>query len=185
MARIVLITGGSRSGKSAYAQCLGEALPAPRVFVATCPVLDDETRERVRRHQADRAGRGWQTIEEQVDLVGALGRTPRPGVVLVDCLTRWINNLMYAGQQAGRDLTEDDVAARCRAILSACVPLTGRVIFVTNEVGMSIVPDTAVCRRFRDLAGRCNQVMAAGADAVALLVCGVPLVLKGQLPAEP
>jgi adenosylcobinamide kinase/adenosylcobinamide-phosphate guanylyltransferase len=179
----VLITGGSRSGKSVYAQSLAEALPAPRVFVATCPVLDEETRERVRRHQAARAGRGWETIEEQMDLEGALQRAGHAGVVLVDCLTLWINNLMYHAGQQGRDLTEDGIALRSRGLLAVCAAHPGTVIFVTNEVGMSIVPENAVCRRFRDLAGRCNQVIAADAGAVALLVCGLPLLLKGQLPA--
>ena len=179
----VLITGGSRSGKSAFALALAEALPAPRVFIATCPVLDEETRERVRRHRADRAGKGWETIEEQADLEGALRRAPHAGVVLVDCLTLWINNLMYQAGQEGRDLTEDDIALRSRSLLAACAAHPGTVIFVTNEVGMSIVPDNAACRRFRDLAGRCNQLVAADAGAVALLVCGVPLLVKGQLPA--
>jgi len=184
MARIILITGGSRSGKSAYAQRLAETFPGPRVFVATCPVLDQELRDRIRKHQAARAGRGWETVEEQTDLALALRRARQANVALVDCLTLWVNNLMYQAQQQGRELTEEELAARCRDVLAACDGSPSTLIFVTNEVGMGIVPESAVCRRYRDLAGRCNQLFAAAAETVALIVCGLPLVLAGQLPLQ-
>ena len=180
MGRIVLVTGGSRSGKSAHAQKLAEALPGPRTFIATCPVLDDEMRARVLRHKKDRAGRDWRTVEETADLPGALRNSKDSNVVLVDCLTLWVNNLMFAAEQERTLLVEDEIAARAQKVLAACAEIPGAVIFVTNEIGMGIVPDNAQARRFRDLAGRCNQVIAAGAAAVTLVVSGLPLELKTQ-----
>lgn len=190
MAEIVLVTGGSRSGKSRYAQELAEAVAGKRTFVATCPVVDEEMAERIRRHQRAR-GTGWITIEETVDLPGALRRAAGSGVVLVDCLTLWVNNLLYEetlrsdreagveGSAGSSGLSEDEMEARSREVLRACADLPGTVIFVTNEVGMGIVPDNALSRRFRDLAGRCNQVIAGGADRVVLMVSGIAATIKG------
>jgi adenosylcobinamide kinase/adenosylcobinamide-phosphate guanylyltransferase len=180
MARIILITGGARSGKSAYAQALAEAHAGPRTFIATCPVLDEETAARIRRHQAARAGGAWTTVEEELDLAAALRGWGGEGVALVDCLTLWVNNLLYRAERRGRTVSEDDVADRCREIAAVCRALAGTAIFVTNEVGLGIVPDNALARHYRDLAGRCNQVMAQAADAVVLMVSGLPLVLKGR-----
>lgn len=180
MARIVLVTGGSRSGKSGYAQRLAEGLAGPRVYVATCPVIDDEMAERVRRHRGDRAERDWQTVEETLDLAGVLRQhdTGNSTIFLVECLTLWINNLMWEAEQAGREVGEDDVAAHCRELLATCRAVAGTVILVTNEVGMGIVPDNALARRYRDLVGRCNQTVAAEADSVTLVSCGLPIQLK-------
>lgn len=180
MAQVILITGGARSGKSAYAQALAEALAGPRTFIATCPALDEETAARIRRHQAARAGGAWTTVEEESDLAAALRRWGGEGVALVDCLTLWINNLLYLAERRDRTVSEDDIAHRCREIVSVCRPLPGTAIFVTNEVGLGIVPDNALARLYRDLAGRCNQVMAEAADAVVLMVSGLPLCLKGK-----
>ena len=178
MANIILIVGGCRSGKSAYAQQAAESLPAPRLYVATCPVFDDELAQRVEAHRLARSGRGWETVEEQIDLAGVLGRS-RHQAVLVDCVTLWINNLMYSAQQESRDLTESAVAQQCCEVLEAAAACPGTVLFVTNEVGMGIVPDIPASRRYRDLAGRANQTIAARADAVTLVSCGIPLHLKG------
>jgi adenosylcobinamide kinase/adenosylcobinamide-phosphate guanylyltransferase len=180
MARVVLVTGGCRSGKSAYAQNLAESLPGRRAYVATCPVVDDEMRRRIEKHRQARS-QLWETFEEPLLLDGAIRSTAAFPVVLVDCLTLWVNNLMYRAQQQGQDTGEEQVAANCGQVLAACKDRAGTVIFVTNEVGMGIVPDNAPARRYRDLVGRCNQVMAAGADAVALVSCGIPLFLKGSM----
>ena len=182
MASIVLITGGARSGKSTCALELARGFPAPRAYVATSSPLDDEMRVRVERHRRARGEAGWDTIEEPLDLGHALARarTRKCSVVLVDCLTLWINNLMHRAEQDGLTLEEDEVERRCREVLAACAEHPGTVIFVTNEVGTGIVPDNAPARRFRDLAGRCNQVMAAGAETVTMVVCGIPLHLKGN-----
>jgi adenosylcobinamide kinase/adenosylcobinamide-phosphate guanylyltransferase len=181
MAHITLVTGGCRSGKSAYAQQLAESLPGGRAYVATCPVTDDEMARRIDKHRQARSERQWETIEQPVDLESALGAAAGRDVVLVDCLTLWVNNLMYQAEQAGRQIDEEQVAARCGKVLGACRKRGGCVIFVTNEVGMGIVPDNALARRYRDLVGRCNQTIAAGADAVVLVSCGIPLFLKGEI----
>ena len=179
MARIILITGGSRSGKSAYAQKLAETLAGPRALVATCPIIDDEMRERVRKHQKARSQGAWDTIEETIDLSSVLRHAKKYRVLLIDCLTLWSNNLMYEAGKCGREMEEEEIEELSRELLAACSERPGAVIFVTNEVGMGVVPENALARRYRDLLGRCNQVMAAGAHDVTFVVCGIPLRLKG------
>ena len=178
MSHIILVTGGSRSGKSAHALEIAQRLDGPRVFIATCPALDDEMRARIEKHRKARQQAGWRTIEETDDLASALARTGECRVVLVDCLTLWVNNLLYHAEQAGRAMEESAIQKQCEAVLRACAPLAGTVLFVTNEVGWGIIPENASARRFRDLSGRCNAVMAAGADEVILVVCGLPIYLK-------
>lgn len=178
MARIVLVTGGSRSGKSRYALHLAETLGGPRAFVATCPVLDEETRQRVQRHRRAREGSGWHTIEETTDLAAVLAGDREHEVLLVDCLTLWVSNLMLQAKESGRRLGEDEVERLARELLAEARRRAGTVIFVTNEVGMGVVPATPLGRQFRDLAGRCSQTVAAGVDAVQLVVCGIALDLK-------
>jgi adenosylcobinamide kinase/adenosylcobinamide-phosphate guanylyltransferase len=182
MARIILVTGGSRSGKSAYAQQIAEDRPAPRTYIATAPVIDDEMRERVRKHREARGKNRWRTVEETVDLAGSLRGAADSGVLLVDCLTLWVNNLLFEAEKRREVLTEESVIRECGTVLEACAGISGTVIFVTNEVGMGIVPDHPLSRLFRDLAGRCNQVMAEQADAVIFMVSGLPLPLKGGKP---
>lgn len=181
MAQIILITGGSRSGKSAYAQKLAESMQGPLVYVATCPYVDGEMTARIALHQAQRRKASWQTIEEPLALADSLAGTQGSRVRLIDCLTLWINNLLFEAEKQGQALTEDAMTRKCGDVLAICARLDGVVIFVANEVGMGIVPDNAVSRNFRDLAGRCNQVMAAAADRVIFMVSGLPLCLKGGI----
>jgi len=178
MADMILVTGGSRSGKSSHAQKLAEALPGPRAYLATCPILDEEMAERCRKHQEARSPAVWETIEEETDIAGILRNDRTHRVILVDCLTLWVNNLMYEAEREGRFLAEEDIAGKCRTLLDACAVFSGTVIFVTNEVGMGIVPDNPLSRRFRDLAGRCNQLIAAQADDVIFMVSGLAWPLK-------
>ncbi len=180
MAEIILITGGSRSGKSGYAQKLAEAVPGPRAYIATCPVADPEMARRVEKHRESRKASDWETIEETVDLAGAIRRSAAYRVLLVDCLTLWVNNLLYEVHGRGEVFTEEAMAVRCREVIDACGAFPGTVLFVTNELGMGIVPDSETARRFRDCAGRCNQLFAGAAGTVTLVVSGLPLQLKRE-----
>ncbi len=178
MAKIVLVTGGCRSGKSAYAEQLAESLPPPWLYVATAPASDEEMQRRIQQHRRARHGRGWETVEEQLDLAGVFAGNGQHNVLLVDCLTLWVNNLMYYADQAGRQVAEADVAEQCDHVLKAAESRRGTVIFVSNEVGLGVVPEHAQARRYRDLIGRANQIIAARADAATLLCCGIPVPLK-------
>jgi adenosylcobinamide kinase / adenosylcobinamide-phosphate guanylyltransferase len=168
-ARVTLVLGGARSGKSRHAQALAEAAGGALVFVATAQALDDEMRARVAQHRADRDSR-WRTVEAPLALaetVAAEGR--EASVLLVDCLTLWASNLL---------LGEADAALALDALDAALRDTAARVVLVANEVGLGIVPDNALARRFRDLAGTINQRVAARADRVVFVAAGLPLVLK-------
>ncbi|RMG98967.1 MAG: bifunctional adenosylcobinamide kinase/adenosylcobinamide-phosphate guanylyltransferase [Candidatus Dadabacteria bacterium] len=172
MARIVFVTGGARSGKSRFAQRIAEAWEGPLLYVATAEVLDDEMADRVRRHRADRGPR-WETLEEPLDLPAALRAAEGFGGALVDCLTLWVSNLLgrWGGDEAG-------LAAALDRFYRALEAFRGRICLVTNEVGSGIVPENALARRFRDLAGRVNQECAARAHEAYLVVSGLPVRLK-------
>ena len=165
-----LLVGGARSGKSRLAERLAAASGLPRSYIATAEVWDDEMRARIDRHIADR-GDGWTTIEAPRDVAGALMRAK--GVVLIDCATLWLTNVMLGG---------GDVQAETATLITAIAAFPGPVIVVSNEVGWGIVPDNALAREFRDEQGRLNQRLAEVADLVAGVMAGLPLVLKGQLP---
>jgi adenosylcobinamide kinase/adenosylcobinamide-phosphate guanylyltransferase len=181
MAALILITGGCRSGKSDFAQRLAENIPGSRIYLATAPCLDEEMAQRIARHRAAREATGWQTIEETLDIAGVLDKLDKKEIVLVDCLTLWINNLLFEAEKAGTELTEEAIADKCREIADACKKRSGTTLCVANEVGLGIVPDNALARRFRDLAGRCNQTFAAAADTAVFMVSGIPLCIKGEL----
>lgn len=178
MAYIILVTGGSRSGKSQYASQLAESLSGSRAFVATCPVIDQEMRARVDRHIQERAQANWYTIEELTELTEALRRAQAFSIVVLDCLTLWVNNLMYYSEKSASQISEEDITRKCLELLKVSNEHKGTIIFVTNEVGMGIVPENPAARLFRDLVGRCNQTMAEGANEVTLLACGLPIQLK-------
>ncbi|HFQ90987.1 MAG TPA: bifunctional adenosylcobinamide kinase/adenosylcobinamide-phosphate guanylyltransferase [Desulfobulbus sp.] len=180
MAELVLISGGSRSGKSDFARQLAESLAGPHIFLATCPDVDDEMAERIQRHREQRRNSGWQTIEEPQDPAGALARCPDGATVLIDCLTLWVSNLMYKAGLQERHLDEDEVLEKTEQLADAARRHRGAVIMVTGEVGQGVVPDNRQARLYRDLVGRCNQCMGSRADAVYLVSCGIPLQLKGK-----
>lgn len=174
MAEHTLILGGAKSGKSALALNLAEQSGLDRVFIATAEARDAEMTRRIVRHQAER-GPSWRTVEEPLELVAVLERTDAPDtVMLVDCLTLWLGNLLTRA-----DLDQDAVARRGEGLARALPGLQGRVILVANEVGLGIVPDNALARAFRDLAGALNQRLAAVCDRVILVTAGLPLNLKG------
>ena len=168
--RAVFVLGGARSGKSRFAETLVSETGLERHYVATGQAWDDEMRDRIAQHRADR-GDLWQTHEEPMDLVARLtaidgGRR----AVLVDCLTLWVTNLMMA---------ERDIAAEF-AILTEFLPKAkGRLVFVSNEVGLGIVPDNRMAREFRDHAGRLHQMIAAASAEVYFIAAGLPLKMKG------
>lgn len=177
-ARITLVIGGDRSGKSRFALECALRCPPPRVYLATAPRSGDaEMADRIARHRRDR-GEGWGTIEEGTNLAGALARAPSSAVVLVDCLTLWVSNLMMEATRTDRVLSEEAIESRAREVLAAARARDDATIFVTNEVGLGIVPENALARRFRDLAGRANQVFASGADEVHAVIAGLSVKLK-------
>lgn len=178
--RSTLVLGGARSGKSAYAERLVAGSGRPAVYLATATAGDAEMAERIAAHRA-RRGPAWTTVEEPLELVrllrdgGILARytgedpeSDRPAI-LVDCLTLWLSNLMHAG----RDV-EAEAAALCAALREADAP----VVLVSNEVGLGLVPDTPLGRRFRDAQGRLNQQVAAAVPSVVFVAAGLPLALK-------
>jgi adenosylcobinamide kinase/adenosylcobinamide-phosphate guanylyltransferase len=167
MSKLTLVLGGARSGKSRFAEALAREQGGPRTYIATAEAFDDEMRQRIARHRDQRSGDGWVTIEATLDPAAML---PRDGVVLLDCLTVWLGNLMHHG----RDI-QAEVAKLCAA-LEAC---PAQVILVSNEVGLSIVPENAMARRFRDEQGLANQALARIADNVYFIAAGLPLKLKG------
>ncbi|HET6525352.1 bifunctional adenosylcobinamide kinase/adenosylcobinamide-phosphate guanylyltransferase [Sphingopyxis sp.] len=165
----LFVIGGARSGKSRYAQARAEAAGGDPVFVATAEAFDDEMRERIARHRADRDAR-WSTVEAPRELPAAIDALGGAGaVVLVDCLTLWVSNLLLAGA---------DVRVAGRQLCDAVARFDGTLILVANEVGLGIVPDNALARAFRDAAGQLNQSVAAAAAEVVLLTAGLPLTLK-------
>jgi len=171
--RLALILGGARSGKSGYALQLAEGFPLPRLFVATCEPRDEEMLSRVANHQQER-GPDWETREACVDLPDFLAAVPGGyGVILVDCLTMWLSNLML--QEGGSEGIRGEGARLTEALTAACAP----TILVSNEVGWGIVPDNPLAREFRDHAGWLHQRVARVADLVVLVVAGLPMVIKG------
>jgi adenosylcobinamide kinase/adenosylcobinamide-phosphate guanylyltransferase len=178
MGKLILVTGGTRSGKSGYAQNLAESLAGPRYFVATCPKVDPEMDERIRRHQQMRGEGDWRTIEEEIDLGGIFNRMKHSNVCLIDCLTLWVNNLLFSLEGSREGLTEERLRRYCREFIEQAKVFPGTTICVTGEVGMGIVPENAAARLYRDLVGCCNQVIAEAASEVVLVSCGIPLVLK-------
>ena len=173
---IVLVLGGARSGKSSYAESLILGRAESALYLATSEPVDGEMTDRVRRHRERRDAR-WETLEEPLDLVSALLRSMRANrPVLVDCLTLWLSNLLHA---------ERDIDAEIAALVAALPKLDGMVVFVSNEVGLGIVPDNALARRFRDHAGHLHQAVAAAADTVVFVAAGLPLTLKSPSGTGP
>ena len=169
MKRIILITGGARSGKSSYAEKTALSLAPNPVYLATARVWDDEFRERVNRHQA-RRGPEWTNIEEEKEL-SRHDLTNR--VVLIDCITMWCNNFFF-------DLN-DDVDATLSAMKEEFLKFTDQdatFIFVTNEIGMGGTSPNDIQRRFTDLQGWMNQYVASQADEVILMISGIPVKIK-------
>jgi adenosylcobinamide kinase/adenosylcobinamide-phosphate guanylyltransferase len=172
MKKITLITGGARSGKSRYALSLARKYRGKRAFVATAEPFDDEMRDRIMKHRKER-GEAFITAEEPIDLRQAIDSLPGDvRVAVVDCLTVWIGNLMHKSDGADADYPE------INHFLDLLDYPPCDLCIVSNEVGMSLVPENAMARRFRDLCGVLNQQVAERADRVVLMVSGIPVTVK-------
>jgi adenosylcobinamide kinase/adenosylcobinamide-phosphate guanylyltransferase len=165
-----LVLGGARSGKSRYAERLISSLDPPYIYIATAQVLDDEMADRVRRHK-ERRGEHWVTYEEPLDLVNLLKTLcSRSSPILVDCLTLWLSNLLIAERDA-----EAEVMDLCHMLRG---PIASPIFFVSNEVGLGIVPENELARKFRDLCGWAHQQIAAECTHVTLMVAGIPVTVR-------
>jgi adenosylcobinamide kinase / adenosylcobinamide-phosphate guanylyltransferase len=174
-ARLSLITGPVRSGKTHFALQLALSFPEPRAYIATAQGLDFEMAERIRRHQEER-GSAFQTIEEPLNLTSRLEKIKETSsIVVVDCLTLWVSNLLGTMEGEGQGIQE-----QMEALLAVLKNFQTPVILIGNEVGWGIVPENALARTFRDLSGRLHQAIAQIADQVILMVAGIPLVVKGK-----
>jgi adenosylcobinamide kinase / adenosylcobinamide-phosphate guanylyltransferase len=166
---VTLVLGGARSGKSRHAEAMIEGAAAGGTYCATAAAGDPEMATRIAAHRA-RRGRFWRTVEERLALAPVIAAEATPErPLLIDCLTLWLSNLMLTDRAA-----DDEAAALCAALRLAAGP----VVLVANEVGLGLVPETPLGRRFRDAAGRLNQQVAALADRVVFIAAGLPLVLK-------
>jgi adenosylcobinamide kinase/adenosylcobinamide-phosphate guanylyltransferase len=167
---VTLVLGGARSGKSSFAQAQAETAGqgGRLVIIVTGQALDDEMRQRIALHRAER-GEVWVTVEAPVDLLAALGALRQGDVAVVDCLTLWLTNLMLADM---------DLEAAGGALVEAVRAVQNPLWLVSNEVGLGIVPENAMARRFRDAAGRLHQKLAAVAEHVVLVVAGLPMIVK-------
>ncbi|WP_172298795.1 bifunctional adenosylcobinamide kinase/adenosylcobinamide-phosphate guanylyltransferase [Pseudoruegeria sp. HB172150] len=170
----ILVLGGSRSGKSRFAETLVTYGKAPWIYLASAEAYDDEMKDRIAAH-AGRRGAGWSTVEAPRKTAEALAKLPPHATILFDCATLWLSNQMLAGA---------DIEAETDHLLQAIDGYQGTVVTVSNEVGSGIVPENALARRFRDAQGLLNQQLAAQADLVVLVTAGLPLVLKGELPKD-
>jgi len=169
-----LILGGARSGKSKHAESLAQASGKAVVYVATSPCFPDdkEWQQRIGEHKKQRPI-GWELLEEELSLMSLLDDAKyKDKLVLIDCLTLWLSNMMFAQQNIAQEVT-----AFCQALSN----YTGDVILVSNEVGLGLVPETALGREFRDEQGRLNQQVAAVADCAEFIAAGLPIKLKGGI----
>lgn len=169
---LTLVLGGAASGKSGFAENLVLQTNLSPTYIATAQIFDEEMAAKVSRHRETRGTR-WTTIEDPLDIAGALSQAKVQSPVLIDCATLWLTNVI---------LGDLDVDAQTHAFLSAVARHHAPVVVVSNEVGHGIVPDNALARRFRNAQGRLNQQIAAQADLVVAVMAGLPLALKGQIP---
>lgn len=177
MGKVVLVTGGVRSGKSSFSLDMAKTHTAEnRVFIATAEVCDDEMAKRAKDHQKER-GESWQTVESGAALAEAITTLPSKSSVIVDCLTVWLGNVWYKKGDSDEILNEA-IEELALAVQNWQQNSEGQLVFVTNEVGWGIVPESAAVRQFRDWAGRLNQRVASLSDEVHLVICGIATKIK-------
>ena len=171
MCLTILVTGGARSGKSVFAEKRTKQLGSSLIYIATSEVIDSEMKKRVEEHQA-RRGSEWQTLHAPINLTEALIETDGKGPCLVDCVTFWLNNLIFH---------DEDIDAATKELITVLNERSDPVVLVTNEVGSGIIPENALARRFCDEAGRLNQTISQIADEVYVSISGIPLQIKRKL----
>lgn len=169
---LTLVLGGAASGKSAFAEGIILASGRPRIYLATAQAFDDEMRTKLMRHKQSR-GPDWRTIEAPLDLGPALAIASDRDAVLLDCITLWLSNHLLA---------DHDLETAQATLISALETCAAPVVMVSNEVGLSVVPENTLARRFREAQGQLNQGLATRADLVVNVIAGLPQVLKGHLP---
>jgi len=174
MKKFIFILGGARSGKSSYAMNLAKSVGKRIVFIATCIPSDSEMKHRIKLHKKSRP-RTWRVIEEEINIDSAL-RKAKTGcdAILIDCMGLFISNFMAV------ESSDKKIEEKVRRVIGQIKKSASDVIVVSNEVGMGIVPDNPLARRFRDLLGRVNQMMAQSADEVIMMYAGIPMVMKGE-----
>jgi adenosylcobinamide kinase/adenosylcobinamide-phosphate guanylyltransferase len=171
----MLVLGGAKSGKSSFAMDISNSMKRERIFLATAQALDQEMEERITRHQAER-GSDWRTVEEYLKVPETIDSLDsKETVILLDCLTLWLNNLYM---EHGED--QEVINEAIENLLRQLTDIRGAVVIVSNEVGMGIVPDNQLSRRYRDTAGYANQSIARLAGKVVAVLAGLPLVLKDE-----
>jgi adenosylcobinamide kinase/adenosylcobinamide-phosphate guanylyltransferase len=171
--RIVFVIGGARSGKSSFALSQASALHGSKAYIATAQALDSEMAERIQKHREERSEE-WITLEEPLNLAALLKNIRNSyDVVLIDCLTLWLSNILLGNEEGLPETIDKFISSlgECKA---------ASVYIVSNEVGLGIVPDNALSRKFRDISGKLNQRVAAIADEVYLVAAGIPLKIKPQ-----
>ena len=173
MQKITLILGGTRSGKSAYGEMLALKNFSSPIYIFTAQAWDDEMKSRIKTHKKRREGKNWKDIEAPIELGTAIKNNAiSNNCILVDYLTLWLTNILLAGQDI------DDAINELLQMIKAC---PGEIILISSEVGLGIVPDNSIARRFRDLSGKLHQKLAMEAENVLLMVAGIPMVVKGEL----
>jgi len=180
MSEITFVLGGARSGKTSFAQTLAESLKGPKIYLATCLAFDDELKKRVIKHQNERDSDLWETIEEPMDFSPYLKNCEKQAIILLDCLTLWINNLLYECP----NISEEDIAEKIKRTFSSLKNFN-HLIVVSNEVGLGLVPIEKDARKYRDILGKANQVLAQISKRVIFISCGLPLYLKGSPLGDP
>ena len=172
MQKITLILGGTRSGKSAYGEMLALKNFSSPIYIFTAQAWDDEMKSRIKTHKKRRAGKNWTDIEAPIKLCAAIkNNAVSNNCILVDCLTLWLTNLM---------MEEYDIDTAIDELLGIIRSAPGEIIFISSEVGLGIVPENSMARRFRDLSGKLHQKLAMEAENVLLMVAGIPMVVKGK-----
>jgi adenosylcobinamide kinase/adenosylcobinamide-phosphate guanylyltransferase len=168
--KLTLVLGGASSGKSKYAETLCSIEGLQKVYVATAQVFDDEMSDKIAKHLIQR-GPNWITIEAPIDVAGALAQAPDDAVILIDCATLWLTNVI---------LGDHNLVAATEALLAGIAQCPHPIVIVSNEVGYGIVPENVLSRRFRHAQGALNQTLATHADRVVAVMAGLPLTLKGD-----